>query len=114
YFARLADSPAVFAVRKEVHDQLDRDSLAYRPLQLWQAFPEDVTAVAVRRAGQAAYRLVRDGSVWRVTGPVAAPALADAVQKLAGDLASPQAERYTAHQARDPVSYGLASPGVAV
>ena len=42
YFAKLADAPAVFAVAADLHKQLDRDSLAYLPLHLWQVFPEDV------------------------------------------------------------------------
>ena len=34
YFAKLADSDSVFAVKKDIHDTLDQGSLAYLPLHL--------------------------------------------------------------------------------
>src|SRR5206468_2125423 len=37
YFAKRAADPGIFVVKKDIHDALEHDSLAYRPLQLWQA-----------------------------------------------------------------------------
>jgi hypothetical protein len=117
-FARLADAAdkttPVFVISREAHDALDRDSLAYRPTQLWQVPAEDVAAVRVRRAGEAEYRLTRDGAGWKVGGPFEAPALTAAVQTLVNDLAAPQAQSYKAHEAKDLAPYGLDRPHVSV
>ncbi|HZY88454.1 MAG TPA: DUF4340 domain-containing protein, partial [Gemmataceae bacterium] len=113
YFAKLADAPAVFAVAADLHMQLDRDSLAYLPLHLWQVFPEDIESVAVRK-GKDEYRLTRQGAGWQVEGPFTAAALPATVQKLTNELAAPKAESYKAHDAKDLKEYGLHAPALAV
>src|SRR5262249_13057928 len=68
YYAKLADSPAVFVVRKELHDALEKSSLSYRPLQLWQMLPDQVAELRIQKDGKV-YRLKRDEQKWRITGP---------------------------------------------
>jgi hypothetical protein len=115
YFARLADAPdkqtPVFAIPDDLHAALDRDALAYGPGQLWQAAPEDVTAVRIQR-GKEEYTLQREGPGWKITGPFEAPALALAVQSLAAELAAPQVQGYKAHEAKDLKPFGLDKPAL--
>ncbi len=114
YFARLADAPAVFAVAADLHKQLDRDSLAYLPLHLWQVFPEDVESVRVRKGKEGEYRLTRKAGGWQVEGPFTAAALPATVQKLTNELSAPKAESYKAHDPKDLKPYGLDSPALSV
>jgi hypothetical protein len=117
-FARLAEAPEkvtpVFVLPKDVHDSLDRDSLAYLPAQLWQLLSEDITAVRVHREKEDEYRLSRDGSGWKITGPFEATAQAATAGAMVNDLASPQAQSYKAHQAKDLAAYGLDKPHLSV
>jgi hypothetical protein len=117
YFARLADpadkTTPVFVVGKEVHEALDRDSLAYRQGHLWQLAADDVTGLRIRRDKQE-YRLARDGSQWKISGPFEAPALAATAHTLANDFAAPRAQSCKAHEAKDLAPYGLDKPHLAV
>src|SRR5439155_14333132 len=47
YFAKLDAGHEVFVVKKEIHDALERESLAYRPLELWQIPTEQIKEVRV-------------------------------------------------------------------
>lgn len=114
YFAKLADAPAVFAVAADLHKQLDRDSLAYLPLHLWQVFPEDVESLRVRKGKESEYRLTRQGAGWQVEGPFTAAALPAAVQKLTNELSAPKAESYKAHDPKDLKPFGLDAPALGV
>lgn len=118
YFAQLADakdkSSPVFAVSADIHKELTRDSLSYRPLKLWQIFPEEIDALNIRKAGQKEYSLTRSGIGWKISGPFEANALDDAVQKMTAELGSPKIERYTAHEAKDLSKYGLDKPALRV
>lgn len=112
YFARL-DAGPVFAVKKELHDQLARPSLAYRPLQLWNLPPNDVVEVNVQRGG-ATYRLRRAGKGWALSGPFDAPAVPEEAEDLAADLARLRAEKFAAHATKDLARFGLEKPVVRV
>ena len=59
YFAKLASAPAVFVLKKETHDILNKDSFAYRPLNLWQLQQLTTAAAALR------------GHVFQTTNPTA-------------------------------------------
>jgi hypothetical protein len=116
-YARLAEAAAqapVFVLPDDVASALDRDSLAYRPAQLWQLPPDDVASVRVRREGEPEYSVRREGEAWRVSGPFEAPARADAAAALASELAAPQATAYKAHEAKDLAPYGLDRPPLSV
>jgi hypothetical protein len=118
YFARLVESPdrmtPVVAIAKDVHDALDRDSLAYRRPQLWQLLPQDVTAVRIRRAKEDEYRLVREGLGWKIAAPFEAPAQLPLAQTLVQNLTAPQAQSYKVHEAKDLTPYGLDKPSLTV
>jgi hypothetical protein len=109
YFARLESDPAIFVVKKETHEALDRSSLAYRPLQLWQLRPEDIAEIRVRK-GTLEYLLKREGSTWKLSGQFDAVAATNQVMAITQQLASPHAERYEAHTVKDPKEYGLDAP----
>jgi hypothetical protein len=109
YFAKLESAPGVFVVKKEIRDTLDQDSLAYRPLQLWQVQPDDVAELRIGK-GADEYSLKRDGPAWRITGPFEAAALPDLAKPMLDELATLRGERYTAHVAKDLAAYGLDKP----
>jgi hypothetical protein len=116
-YARLVDagrSGPVFVLPDEVATALDRDSLAYRPSQLWQFLSEDVTSLRFRRQGEPEYTLSRDGAAWNLTGPFTAAALPSAVQELVNELASPHVASYKSHDAKDLAPYGLDRPRLEV
>jgi hypothetical protein len=106
YYARLASEPAVFLVSKETHTTLDKDSLAYRSLELWQLQPEDITELRIQKTGPE-YRLDRTGETWKLSGPFDATAAVDLVTPIVKDLATLKAERFTANKAGDLGTYGL-------
>ncbi|HEY7423405.1 MAG TPA: DUF4340 domain-containing protein [Gemmataceae bacterium] len=118
YFAQLADAPEttspVFAINTEIHNQLARDSLSYRPLTLWQLLPEEIVSLRVHKAGQKEYVLTRSDNDWKISGPFEANALGDTVRKMITELGSPKVESYTAHEAKDLASYGLDKPALTV
>jgi hypothetical protein len=116
-FARLVEGDKVtpvFVIPADVYNSLDHDALAYLPAQLWQSFPEDITAVRVRRQGEEAYRLVRDGAGWKVTGAFDAPAMASAASGFVTELSSPQCTVYKTHEAKDLAEWGLEKPHITV
>src|SRR5262249_51746881 len=75
FFAKLDGSPGVFVLKKDVQNQLEQDSLAYRPLDVWKLAGDDVAEVRVRK-GEQEYRLKRDGQNWKVVSPFEAVAVA--------------------------------------
>lgn len=114
YFARVADGGPVFAINAELHKQLARESLGYRPQTLWQIIPEEIETLRVHKAGQKEYTLMRSGNDWKISGPFEANALSDTVQKMTAELLSPKVESYTAHEGKDLAKYGLDKPPLAV
>jgi hypothetical protein len=109
YFARLASAKDVFTVKKEVHDALDRGSLTYRPVQLWDMKPEDLASLRVQKEGPE-YRLQRDGEKWHISGPFDAAAAAELVRPMTEELARPKCARFAAHFAKSLADYGLDKP----
>lgn len=109
FYARAGADPAVFAVKKETQETLARDSLSYRPLQLWQLPADEVAEVRVAKGGPE-YRLRRDNGSWKLTGPFEAPVAPAEASKLAEGLADLRAEKYVAHAAKDLAKYGLEKP----
>jgi hypothetical protein len=109
FYAKLASHPEIFVVRKEIHDNLNQDSLSYRPAQLWQLNSEDIQEIRVQKQ-EPEYRLKRDGESWRVAGPFDAPAVTDQVRPLINELATLRCERYVAHTAKDLTTYGIDKP----
>ncbi|MGH7222594.1 MAG: DUF4340 domain-containing protein, partial [Gemmataceae bacterium] len=114
YFARLADGGPVFAINEELHKQLARDSLSYRPQTLWQMLPEEIVSLRLHKAGQKEYVLTRSDNDWKISGPFEANALTDAVRKMTAELGTPKVESYTTHEAKDLAQYGLDKPALTV
>src|SRR5262249_41051476 len=96
YYAKLADAPAVFVIAKTVHDDLARDSLAYRPRDLWRVPVEDVTAIRVQRGEEPAYTLQHGDAGWKITGPFDASVNKMQAESLRNSLAALQCERFEA------------------
>jgi len=114
FYAKMSDAPAVFLIPKIVVDDLDRDSLAYRPLQIWQLQPGDVTSLRIDKQAQPAYKLERDAGKWKLTGPFDATVSSAQVDPLLGSFVNLKAERFEAHQLKDLPTYGLDKPFLAL
>lgn len=109
YFAKLADSNSIFAVKKETRDKLDVSSLDYRPAELWTATADAVQAVKIKRA-EGTYDLKKEGIDWKIAGPFDAPASLFLVQPLIDALANPKLAGYQVHKADKPAEFGLDKP----
>jgi hypothetical protein len=118
YFGQLADAPEatapVFAINTEIHNQLARDALSYRPLTLWQVLPEEIASLRIHKAGQKDYSLTHSADAWKISGPFEANALTDTLKTMTDALGSPKAESYKAHEAKDLTEYGLDKPALSV
>ncbi len=114
YFAQVADTPGelspVFAVSSEMHNELVRDALSYRPLTLWQVQPEEIVSLRIHKAGQKAYSLTRSAGAWKIAGPFEANALVESVRRITAELGAPKVESYKVHEAKDLATYGLDKP----
>jgi hypothetical protein len=126
YFAKLESATPIFIIKKDIHDALEQDSLAYRPPQLWHLQADEIKELRVRKEVQKGdgtsritgpvpflnpeYQLKRDGQLWKITGPFEATALADLARSMAEELANLRCERYAAHDAKEPATYGLDKP----
>jgi hypothetical protein len=109
FFAKLADSDSVFAVKKDIHDTLDQGSLAYLPLHLPTLPAEDVAELRVQKDGDE-YRLTHRDGAWKVAEPFEASALSTLVQPMADELTNLHVDRYEAQSAKDLEKYGLDKP----
>lgn len=109
FFAKLASSPAVFVVKKELRDALDQNSLAYRPKQLWNLQTEEISELRLEKEGQNEH-LQRDGSSWRILEPFQAAALPNQVNTILKALAAPNCVRFETHIAKELKTYGLDKP----
>lgn len=109
YYARLESGGEVFVVSKTLHDDLDRESLAYRPLDLWRFESDQIAELRVKR-GDEEHRLKREGNAWKIVEPFEAPLPAEQVKTLVEDVARVRAERVAAHSAKDLKDYGLDKP----
>src|SRR5439155_16483392 len=98
FYARLENGP-VFVVKKDLRDDLDRDSLAYRPLEVLHPAKDKIRELAIHKDDQD-YRLVSDGKTWKVRGPFDATALTEIAEPMIDELASLRASRFVAHVAK--------------
>ncbi len=110
-YAKLADGPEVFSLRDTMKTSLDQSSLAFRPLQLWQAAGITVQKMEIAR-GAESYVLNRDGVMWKIAGPFAATAHFPVVQPMLDAASMPRAERFETHSSDDLAKYGLDQPAI--
>ncbi len=109
YFAKLENAPAVFVVKKEVYEALDRSALALLPAQPWKLQADEIAEIKMDK-GAASFRLKRDGTNWRIAEPFEAGAAADQVQPLIDGLTKLNSERYEAQAVKQLGNYGLDQP----
>jgi hypothetical protein len=114
YFAKLEGSDGVFAVKKDAHDLLDKDALAYLPLQLPRLQPDEIAELRVQRQGEDEYRLTHQTAGWKVTAPFEAAVLPTMVQPMTDEMANLHIQRYEALAAKDLAAYGLDKPHLRV
>ncbi|MCI0681177.1 MAG: DUF4340 domain-containing protein [Gemmataceae bacterium] len=112
WFARL-DSGSVFVVKKDVRELLDRESLVYRPLELWELAADDVQEVRVQKEGKS-FALKRKDKGWTISGPFDATAVPSAVEPLTEEAARPRGEKFVAHVAKELEKFGLQKPYLTV
>ncbi len=72
YFAKVDSAPGIFAVKKELHDSLEKSSLSFRPLELWRFGPDEIGELRVQKDATE-YRLKRDGMARSAHRPTASP-----------------------------------------
>lgn len=81
--------------------------------QLLDVQPDDVTALAVRRAGERAVRAVRAGEEWEIVAPQAdIPANQAVWNRIAGQTQELRQERTVTERADDLARYGLDAPSL--
>ncbi len=116
FYARLDQGP-VFVVRKDLVDDLNRDSLAYHSNELWKLNPAEMTEIDVNRDGSS-YRLQRMDKAWKIVAPFSATPVADQADALATALAHLQTENFVRLDASPSplvlAVYGLAQPSMRV
>lgn len=114
YFARVSDGPGIFTVRQDTYEALAQDSLAYRPLQLWQVPAERVKEVTLRQREEPEYALVKGMAGWQIKGPFDATAVPEAAAALAAEVENLRAERFVAHDSKELSKFGLDKPTLRV
>jgi hypothetical protein len=114
FFAKRAADSAVFVVRQDIRDALDKDALAYLPLQIWQLALDDIVALNIHKEGQDAYTLTKKVSAWRIAGPFGADATTLDVRPMVQELANLRCERYVAQSTKELAKYGLDKPYLTV
>ena len=108
------DQGPVFAVKKELRDDLDRSSLAYHaPLQLWQLDRDAIHEITIRKEDPE-YHLKKDGPRWKISGPFDADVLGSEVDEMADALAKLKVERFETHQTKDLAKFGLDKPALKI
>jgi len=112
FYARIDNGP-VFTVKKDLRDDLDKTSLSYRPLQLWQIDPDTITEVAIQKDG-AAYSIKKSDKAWKIAGPFDAEVQPIEAEELTEGLARLRAERFEAHQEKNLAKFGLDKPAYKV
>lgn len=109
HYARLDDSPSVFAVGEDLAESLKKDALAYLPLEVWKVDAASVRSVRVEKKGAEPFTLERQGTSWKLGAPLNTAAFDVAVKALVDVLANPHADRYE-KLAAGPKEYGLDQP----
>lgn len=112
-YAKLADAAEVFALREAMKATLEQPSLAFRPLQLWQAPGLSVKRIDVQRGGES-YSLLREVMAWKIAGPFDASAFLPSVQALLDAASRPRAERFETHVDDDLARFGLDNPAMSM
>ncbi len=113
YYARLDEGP-IFTLAQNTFETLDKDSLAYRDLRLWDVAAGDILEMHIERLGKTKehYALQRDGKDWKIAGRFKAPAIAAQVNDITNELAFANRDKFIVHQADKLDKYGLDPPAL--
>ncbi len=114
WYARL-DKGSVFVVKKDVRELLDRESLTYRPLEVWKIAGDDLQEIRIQKDAKT-YSLTRKEKEkdWKIAGPFEATAVASAVEAITDEVAKLKGEKFVVHAAKELDKYGLDKPYLTV
>ena len=110
-YARVEDVRNVFTLSADVFAAVPTDIDAFRPRALLACPRDEIAGLEFRVPDAAFVKLVREGTVWRMTAPLAAAADADAVSALADRLASARVADFTLPSATQPPPHGTTPDG---
>src|SRR5262245_6469056 len=112
WYARL-DKGAVFVVKKDVRELLDRESLAYRPLDVWKIGGDELQEIQIQK-DKSTYTIKRKDKTSPIAGPLEATAVANPVEAMTDEGTLLKGEKFIAHAPKDLDKYGLDKPYVSI
>ena len=110
-YARVEGVRNVFTLSAAAFAAVPTDVDAFRPRALIACPPDEIAGLEFRVPDAAFVKLVRDGTAWRMTAPLAAAADAAAVSTLAERLASARIADFTLPSAAQPPPHGTTPDG---
>ena len=110
-FARL-DKGAVFGLPNSVVEQLTTGVAGLLPLKVWSAQPEKITSVEITRSDTPgeSFKLARDGTNWKLSGPFTAPIPFLNAQPLLTALGNLNAVKYQSLTSTSAAEFGFDKP----
>ena len=111
-YARVEDMRNVFTLSADVFAAVPTDVDAFRPRALLACPRDEIAGLEFRVPDAAFVKLVREGTAWRMTAPLAAAADADAVSALADRLAAARVADFTLPSATQPPPHGTTPDGM--
>ena len=110
-YARVEDVKNVFTLSADTFAAVPTDVDAFRPRALLACPRDEITGFEFRVPDAAFVKLVREGTTWRMTAPLAAAADANAVSTLADRLAAARVADFTLPSAAQPPPHGTTPDG---
>ena len=110
-YARVEDMQNVFTLSADIFAVVPTDIDAFRPRALLTCPRDEITGLEFRVPDAAFVKLVREGTAWRMTAPLAAAADADAVSTLVDRLAAARVADFTLPSATQPPPHGTTPDG---
>ena len=110
-YVRLNESATIYRVKGSLKNLLQKSSLEYRELQLFDVDSKDVVRISVvetpDEGDPQTYTMVKTGVDWLFTEPVKTPAMADEVKKLVDAFVGLRAMSWVQDAFDDPAVFGL-------
>lgn len=116
YFAQLKGGNSVFAISNLVHDQLNRDSLAWRSKRILDLPDSGIERLTIHRGDQT-ITLQHKAGAWRLAAPTTAEVDSARVNQIASSIGKLEAEEFVTNQAAaDQLGpqYGLDKPALSI
>lgn len=114
-YARLDGQGSVFTIPNSLVQSLEAGALALLPTELWSTLSDRITAIEIRRGPQGnndSYRIARDGTAWKLTGPFDASVSFPELQPLLAAISTVKAEKAESLTVSDPATYGFDRPSL--